>query len=292
MKRLLALALSLVLLAGCGAVTEAPEAPTTEGTTAAATTTEAPTTEPVKTDAKPFTQDDISAIEEPFKTVGDYVRAVPAAWYRVDHWDAYGCEIIIEFHDEEPNADSDYILRLKSFDESLCDIVTAEINGTEQKQELPKVLLDAKKVKLEGIDFAKTGTAITPPRGIKVGDLAQKIFDTYPDYRTEDGDVLYDITTLYPWAKPEWGNTEEEPPEGIVGWEREPEYGFLGGRIWPKDQYYVARFIFMEKPSWWDERSMDQPWTSDIYSYYWRLDYIVEENIIQDIEFVLLCHPG
>jgi len=306
MKRLCILAITLILLTGCGRPAESPEEPTTDETTVV-TTTQAPTTERTETtvpaqaysltaqpknpSAKPFTKDDITAIEQNFKTVGDYVRAVPAVWYDVEYWYAVGGGIRIDFYNAKPEDDrSESFLSIFTRDD-VPGITDVEDVVVFTAQELPKALLAAENAIIHRVDFAKTGTAISPPRGLAIGDNAQKILEAYPDYRLGDGDILYDITTLYPWAKPEWGNTEWDAPDG-QGWMRAPEYGFLGGRIWKENSYYITRFIFMEKPCWWDERSMDQPWTSDIYSYYWKLDYYVEENTIQGIEYMLLYHPN
>ena len=297
MKRLFILDISLALLAGCG-MAVLPEAPTTEATTVV-TTTEETTTELVITDAKPFTKDDIAAIEANYKTVGDYVKAVPAAWYEVNVWWAMDGEITIKFFDHKPKENSQPFLYLLSRD--IIPEYTHNYDDNDNyigeyeplAQELPKALLDAKKVEIHYLDFFKVSSAIVPPRGIKIGDNAQKLFDVYPDYRSEDGTILYDITTLYPWAESKWGNTEWEPPDdGIVGWERAPEYGFIGGRIWKESSHHIARFIFMEKPYEWDERSDDYPWASNIYQYHWLLEYTIEENIIQDIIFRISHHPG
>jgi len=297
MRRLFIMLISLLLLAGCGRVAEVPEEPSKDGTTTAVTTTEAPTTEfieptipalsyslaakPKNPDAKPFTKDDIAAIEANFKTVGDYVKAVPAAWYDVDYW--FHEIIRIGFYDHKPEDQSRPFLILEIHEDILNFIDKTFLSS----QTLPNSLLSAPVAKIAFVNFFEVGDAVLPPRGLKIGDNAQKIFDTYPDYRTGGGDILYDITALYPWAKPEWGNTEWD-----FGWTIEPEYGFLGGRIWKKNNYYIARFIFMEKPSWWDERELDLPWTSDTYSYYWKLDYTIEENIVQNIDFVLRYHPN
>ena len=281
MKRLFILIISLLLLTACGGVPETPTEPTTEVTTTTITTeeptTEAPATEPIEISAaKPFTKDDIATIETNFKTVGDYVNAVPAAWYKVDHWDAYGCEIFVHFFDHKPNEASQAFLYLQLRDETLCDII--EYKYTELLQELPKVLLDTKKAEIRSIDFAKIGSAITPPRGIKVGDSAQKIFDSYPDYRTGDSDVLYDITKLYPEAKPEWGKWDGE------GWSN---INFMGGGIMAGG----VGFSYAEQPWGWDDRESDYTWLN-MYNPRYLLTYQVEYNIITGIEYKLLYHPG
>ena len=210
MKRLLiiSLALTLLLLAGWAGWrwyqgNLDPEV-TTIATTTQATTTEAPTTtEPQTPDAKPFTKDDIAAIEAQFKTVGDYVKAVPAAWYEVDVWWAVNTEVVIRFYDHKPEEGSRPFLYLMSQDDvpGYTDAYDSDWNYIGEfewlVQELPKALLDAQKVSIHRIDFAKTGDAITPPRGIKVGDSAQKIFENYPDYRSGSSKVLYDIINLY-----------------------------------------------------------------------------------------------
>jgi len=307
MKRLFALIIALLLLAGCGVAIEVPEEPSMDEAMTVVTTTEETTTEPIEETlpalsyslaaspknpgAKPFTKDDIAAIEANFKTVGDYVKAVPAAWYEVICWNAVEDRVRIRFYDDKPldNDDRRFLeIATAGFVEAYSN---AEDTIHKTTQSVPKELL-TETACIIYIDFAKTGSAIPSPRGLMVGDNAQKIFDAYPDYRSGDGTILYDITAIYPWAKPEWGSTMMDTPEGIVGWERELEYGFLGGRIWNKDNYYVTRFIFMEKPYWWDDREWDSPWASDLYSYHWRLDYTVEENIIQNIEFMLSYHPG
>jgi len=273
MKRLLILGLALALLfCACGTAIEPPEDPAIEATTVV-TTTEETTTEPQKTDAKPFTKDDITAIEAQFETVGDYVKAVPAAWYKIDHWDANGCEIYIMFFDHE---DSSPFLRLQTHDESLCEIL--ENKSYELTQDQPKILLEAKKVEIRSIDFAEAGNAITPPRGIKVGDPAQKINNEYPDYRVGDSHVLYDITTLYPEAKPEWGKWDGE------GWSN---IDFLGGGIMEGG----VGFTFVNPPWGWDERENDYTWLN-MYNPRYLLTYQVENDFITGIEYRLLYHPG
>ncbi|MCL2300352.1 MAG: hypothetical protein FWC27_09450 [Firmicutes bacterium] len=186
MKRLALLTLSLLLLAGCG-VAEPPEAPATTVPPTIAETAN----EPQKPEAKPFTKDDIAAIEANFKTVGDYVKAAPAAWYRVEIWEAMGGELAVEFYDHAPNEDSEPYLSLLS-----RDVISGDTAYEPLVQELPNNLLDAKNAEIHRIDFAKAGGAIPPPRGIKIGDPAQKIFEAYPDYRSGDSTVLYDITAI------------------------------------------------------------------------------------------------
>ena len=311
MKRLCILVLSLILLAGCGRPAGAPE----DGTAAAAAT-QSPenalpytlAAKPKNPDAKPFTKDDIAAVGRGFSSVGAYAKAAPAACYRVENRAETGGMLTIEFFDSWPKDDSRPFLFLRSRDN--IQGYTTEDNVQKLVQELPKELLDARKVELCSIDFGKANKAgranksnkankdggaievFAPPRGIQIGDPAQALFDAYPDYRSEGGDVLYDITVLYPGAKPAWGNTESEPPKGIANWERNPFEGFLGGRIWKVDQHDIARFVFMEPPAGWDEREADYPWTSAIDSYYWRLDYTIEENTVKGIEFVLQYQPG
>ena len=274
MKRLFILAISLLLLAGCG-IAQAPEETTTEETTVV-TTTEERTTEHQIADAKPFTKDDITAIEAKFKTVGDYVKAVPTAWYRVDHWDAYGCEIIIEFYDQEPNADSWAKLQIRLHDETLCDIIGDKIYGV--VQEVPEFLLDAEKIEMHRIEFAKVGSAIPTPRGINVGDPAQKIFEAYPDYRTGNSNVLYDITVLYPGAKLEWGVWDGE------GWSN---IDFMGGGIMEGG----VGFTFTEQPWDWDDRGNDYTWLN-MYNPRYLLTYQTQDDIITGIDYMLLYHPG
>jgi len=275
MKRLLILTLSLALLfCACGTV-EIPEEATTEETTVV-TTTEETTTEPKNLDVKPFTKDDITVIEAKFKTVGDYVKAVPAAWYKIYHYDAYGCEISIEFFDHEPKEGSRPLLRIQTFDEALCEAL--ESGPARAVQELPKILPGAQNVEIRSIDFAKAGDAITPPRGIKVGDPAQKIFEAYPDYRTGDSNVLYDITVLYPDAKPEWGKWDGE------GWSN---IDFMGGGIMEGG----VGFTFAGQPWGWDERENDYTWLN-MYNPRYLLTYKIEDDMITGINYMLLYHPG
>ena len=273
MKRLLLLAISLVLLAGCGTAVALETETIPAETTAAETTTQAP---PVMPEAKPFTKDDITAIESKFKTLGDYVEAMPAAWYRVDHWDAYGCEIIIQFFDHEPNEDSDEYLEIRLHDEDLCGIMGDEVYSP--TQEVPEILLDAEKTEIRSIDFAKAGDTIIPPRGIEIGGPAQKIFDSYPDTRTGDGDVLYDITAIYPEAKVEWGVWDGE---GV------PTLTYIGGGI---TQDGVC-FVYTDQPWDWDERESDYTWMN-MYNPRWSLSYTVENDVVTGIEYMLTYHPG
>jgi len=279
MKRLSILFISLLLLAACGRATQAPEEPTTEATTII-TTTEAPTTEfiepkPQNPDALPFTKDDITAIEAQFKTVRDYVKAVPATWYEVDHQDAYGCEIYIRFFDHEPITDSRAFLLLQLLDETLCDIIEYKFDGP--TQELPKVLLDAKDLVIKSIDFTKTGSAITPPRGIKIGDDTLRIFEAYPNNHPEDY-VLYDITAIFPEAKPEWGKWDGEGYSNI---------DFLGGGIMENG----VGFSYAEQPWGWDDRESDYTWLN-MYNPRYLLTYQVKDDVITGIEYMLLYHPG
>jgi len=284
MKRLSILFISLLLLAGCGRAVEAPTEPT-----AAITTTEAPTTEPIETTlqtpaAKPFTKDDITAIEANFKTVGDYVKAVPAAWYEVNVWWAMDSEIIVKFYNHKPEENSMPFLYLMSLDyvpgysDSYDENGNCVIEYERLAQKLPKSLLDAKKVEIHSIDFAKTGSAILPPRGIKVGDPAQKIFDSYPDYRTGDSDVLYDITKLYPGSKLEWGVWDGE------GW---GNIDFMGGGIMENG----VGFAYAGQPWDWDDRESDYTWLN-MYNPRYLLTYQTKDDIITGIDYMLLYHPG
>jgi hypothetical protein len=255
-------------------VTETPEEPTTDETTVVTTTGE--TTTELIPDAKPFTKDDIAAIETSFKTVGDYVKAVPAKWYMINHQDAYGCEIIIEFYDQEPNADRREYLQIRSHDETLCEKIGDK--AFEVLQEVPEFLLDGKNVEIRLIDFAKPGSGITPPRGIKIGDPAQKIFEAYPDYRTGDSNVLYDITALYPGAKPEWGKWDGEGYTNIE---------FMGGGIMEDG----VGFTFAGQPWDWDERESDYTWLN-MYNPRYLLTYRTTDDTITGIDYMLLYHPG
>jgi len=274
MKRLLILSLSLLLLAGCGRV-QSPEKPITEATTLITTTEEA-ATELIIPDAKPFTKDDITAIEANFNTVGDYVEAVPAKWYKVDHWDAYGSEIFIHFFDHKPKEDSQSFLYLQTRDETPFNKL--ESISDKPARELSKILLDAQNVKIRSINFAKTGSAITPPRGIKIGDPAQKIFEAYPDYRTGDSNVLYDITTLYPEANPAWGKWDGE------GW---TNIDFLGGGVMENG----VGFTFVEQPWDWANRDSDYTWLN-MYNPRYLLTYQTEHDFVTGINYRLLYHPG
>ena len=305
MKRLCLLILPLILLAGCtGKPASAPEE------TAAAAQENIPAytlaASPKNPQAKPFTKDDL-AFSKRFYSVGGYAKAAPAECYRVDTRTEKGA-ILIEFFDSWPKDDSRPFLTLRSRD--TVQGFTAE-DKVRKLQELPKELLDAGRAELYSLDFGKanragkanrtnksgktnkageTGEApetFAPPRGVKIGDPAQALFDAYPDYRSQGGDVLYDITILYPGAKPAWGNTESEPPKGITDWERNPFEGFLGGRIWEVDGRKIVRLVYMEQPDQWEGRGADAPWTSDLRLHYWRLDYTIEEETVKGIEFAL-----
>ena len=265
MKRLLLLVISLVLLAGCG--TAVP--PSTE-TTPVETTTQAP---PVMPEAKPFTKDDIAAIESKFKTVGDYVKAVPAAWYRLETWHAMGGELAVEFYDHEPSEDSLPFLFILAHRDVPDFIVSSSCVHT-----LSPEVLAAREIEIHRIDFAKTGDAIAPPRGIEIGEPAQKIFDSYPDTRTGDGDVLYDITAIHPEAKVEWGVWDGE---GV------PTLTYIGGGI---TQDGVC-FVYTDQPWDWDERESDYTWMN-MYNPRWSLSYTVENDVVTGIEYMLTYHPG
>jgi len=277
MKRLFILFILLVLLAGCGRAAQAPEEPTTDEVTTIVTTTEAPiTTEPQTPTALPFTKDDITAIEAQFKTVGDYVKAVPAAWYEIVCWNMVEDAVRIRFYDHKPGG-SEYRPSLEIVIGFVESYSRAEETVLKITQVVPEDLL-AETASIEYINFAKTGEAITPLRGIKIGDNAQKIFDEYPDYRIGNSKVLYDITTLYPEANLEWGKWDGE------GWSN---IDFLGGGLMEGGVGYT----FVEPPWGWDDRENDYTWLN-MYNPRYLLTYQATNAVITGIEFMLLYHPG
>jgi len=292
MKRIVAMVAALLLLAGCGAVSEGP-------VTKEAATTEAITTEPATTQtttataallpaparnlaSTAFQKEDIDIMQQSFETVRDYVERFPAKWYYLSVWGTDG-SVHVEFLDHMPQETDEWgrlirrpFLRLES--KFVAGYSYNEDPSVGFMQELTEVILDTQ-MHIKGFHFTQANMGLALPRGIDIGDPAQKIFNTYPDHRgSERENALYDITELYPDAMPEWGDWDGE------GWK---EYGFLGGRVMED----AVRFIFMEPPWSWDERARDYPWVN-MYNPRWVFSYLVEDEIITGIEFSLSYHPN
>jgi uncharacterized protein YceK len=257
MKRILILAIALLLLAGCGTAIEQPtEAPTSVAATTEVTATEENTTTQasISADRKPFTKEDVAAMQQGFKNVGDYVKAVPAGRYK--YWVLEDFAYVYFYKNAQISEEGeDAFLCLKTDDAILG---YSEL-GTESFETLPDKLLSPP-VRIEFFRFPAAGISITPPRGIKIGDPAQKIFDSYPDLRVPgQEDILYDIALLYPEA----GAIESDE--------------FIGGRAVMSshgDGFGSVTFRYAELLT--ESHELAQPL---------RLNYRIENDIVTAINF-------
>ncbi|MDR3314578.1 MAG: hypothetical protein LBS96_09030 [Oscillospiraceae bacterium] len=273
MKRILVLTLALgLLLSACGTA-PVENATSTQAATATAPTQAPPGAEP----PKPFTDEDISAIEAQFPTIGDYVQRVPALWYQITVWGAASGTIHVDFYDAKPESssgdgawvsreDGHPTLCLDSYDE-LAGYSDQGYFVGELTQTLPAAMLQLN-AQLAYIDFSRVNLPL--PRGLAIGETAAKLYAAYPDHRTpEQNSVLYDVTELYPNAKPEWGRDETT---------------FLGGRI-NGDQ---VKFTYI-KP--------DDPANPDAYvnpyGFHWELTYFLgEDEKIVNITYTGWAHES
>jgi len=167
-------------------------------TTTAPTTTQPLTAPPIDPNRKPFSEDDLAFAEKNLKSVGNYVKLIPAPWYHA----GYFYETDLRFYDHKPEDNW--------YDPIVNFAIYSDIPGFTDANEagesvyltslnyLPKELLAAPVDRIDSIDFSKTGTAIPPPRGIKIGDPASKIFENFPGDRNYP--LLYEMKTLVPYT--------------------------------------------------------------------------------------------
>jgi len=116
---------------------------------------------------------------------------------------------------------------------------------------------------IEFIRFASTGNAIQPPRGIQIGDPESKILECFPNHsQAGSDDVLYDVTLLYPWAKPEQGVTK---------------YGsVIGGR---KEMH--GNWVFLSASyNGEDDTAVPLEWVNPL-----RLEYSIKDGKVSAIYF-------
>lgn len=200
---------------------------------------------PIDPSRKPFTPEDIDLMEQGFTDVGDYAERIPAWSYKC--WALEEYALIYFFKSAEAQ---DAFLCLAT-DDTIAGYTEGDI---ESFAALPDHILSAP-AHLNFIEFPLAGTAITPPRGIKIGDPAQSIFDAYPDHRRAgQEDRLYDITHLYPEETVNASNKH------------------IGGHISSpgSDSFYVS-LVYAELES----HELVAPL---------RMDYWVQENIICGID--------
>ena len=245
MKRAIALMVALLLLSGCGAVQSAPTEPTTEATIEPTTeTTTAPAMEAGTDDRRPFSESDIwriiprEADGNPFElTVADFVEHVPASWYLVT-WDPEIGYVHVSFYDHKPSddwqnrEDDPPFLTIKTTVENVSGYASNTGHGIVQiVQKLSKALL-ATPANVLDINFAKVDTILTP-RGIKIGDSVQDIFNEYyggqeeykltdvfhPDYtgsgRITDDCIVYSLSK-YGSEGSSWALTYHIDENGVI----------------------------------------------------------------------------
>ena len=123
---------------------------------------------------------------------------------------------------------------------------------------------------IEFINFAIAGNAIQPPRGIQIGDPESKIFDCYPDNRRAgQKDVLYDVTALYPWAKPEQGSLNNG--------------SFIGGRKEAHGNWVFLTVGYNGE----DDAAVPLDWVNPL-----RLEYLIKDGKIIEIYFSRSYEPS
>lgn len=260
MKRMIAATLVLLIFSSCG--TTAPP----EETTAAATNA-------MGGERQFFTRDDAPAPE--FAAVRDYVVRASAPWYLVSYEHHAAGNIRVFFYDGKPgNGEQVPFLELLLSEPNLHGIEAITNDGQLITQTLPDFVLDADVLSITRAKISRTGTAVTPPRGIKIGDSIQAIYDNYADYREAyDPLTLYTIAELYPGTPVECGVGEAGSEE---------DNGMIGGRIIDGDNGSRIEFLYMDDPG---EPERAQRWL-DLAGSRWHLTYHTDSaGTITEIEY-------
>ena len=221
-------------------------------------------TEPIPSiEETPFSPRDVIEMQQGFWEVGDYVQRIPAKRYK--YWMSEEA-IFVYFYQHAQGAE-DAVLCLK-IDGWVDDYVRGK---TEMLDDLTENFL-IRHANIEFIRFSSAGSAIPPPRGIQIGDPESKIFECYPDIRRGDqSDILYDITAIYPWAKPAQSRVNRDNGTFFIGGQKSAHGNWV---------FLCADMI--------SEDTEDVPllWTNPL-----RLEYQIKDGKIAEIYFSCSFEP-
>ena len=223
-------------------------------------------TEPIVTEPlppieeTPFSSRDVVEMQQGLWEVRDYAQRMPAQRYK---YSVQGEAVYIYFYRQKADEEAFLCLKTIGWVDGVAPGETAGLDA------LPERFLVAP-VDIQFIRFASAGNAIQPPRGIQIGDPESKIFDRYPDNRRAGReDVLYDITAIYPWAKPEQGITKNG--------------SFIGGR---KEAHGNWVFLYADDLSE-DTAKVPLDWANPL-----RLEYIIKDDRVVEIYFSRSFEPN
>jgi len=218
-------------------------------------------TEPIVTEPlppieeTPFSFRDVLQMQQGFGEVRDYVQRMPAQRYRY-----LVQENGVDIYFYRQKTDKEAFLCLKT--DGWVDGIEAGVGETGTMDVLAERFL-VPYAQIEFLRFAGAGNAIQPPRGIQIGDPESKILDCYPDYRRAGREnVLYDVTAIYPWAKPEQSITK---------------YGsFIGGRKEAHGNWVFLTVGYNGE----DEAAVPLEWVNPL-----RLEYFIKDGKVAGITF-------
>ena len=201
----------------------------------------------------PFSSRDVVQMEQGFHAVEDYVRCMPAQRYK---YSAQGDAVYIYFYGQKTDKEAFLCLRTHGWVDGVVE------GETESFDVLPERFL-VTPAEIYSLKFAAEGNVIQPPRGIQIGDPESKIFGSYPDHRRAGReDTLYDVTAIYPWAKPEQSVTRNG--------------SFVGGR---KDAQGNWVFLCADEHSQ-DTSAVPLDWFNPL-----RLEYTIKDGKVAGITF-------
>ena len=221
-------------------------------------------TEPIPPiEETPFSPRDVAEMQQGFWEVRDYVQRIPAKRYK--YWMADEA-IYVYFYQHAQGAE-DAFLCLK-IDGWVDDYVRGK---TEMLNELTENFL-IRHADIEFVRFSSAGSAIYPPRGIQIGDPESKIFGSYPDHRRMGREnILYDITEIYPWAKPEQGRVYRDNDAISIGGQKSAHGNWV----------FLHASYTME-----DDTTVPLAWANPL-----RLEYIIKDGRIAEIYFSRSYEP-
>jgi len=213
-------------------------------------------------EAVPFTSRDAAEMQQGFWVLRDYVLLMPARRYQYRTQDDYA---YLYFYREKADEEAFLCLKTIGWEEKVGWAESAAEGNVETLNELPEWLLAAP-AEIEFIRFNDDWSAIQPPRGIQIGDPESRIFECYPDHRGADSeDILYDVTTLYPWDH--WA----EPEKSITD-----SGSFIGGRRGTHGNWVLLYGVYTGKGGARD-------WIEPM-----RLEYAIEGGRVAEITFILI----
>ena len=201
----------------------------------------------------PFSSRDADEMQPRFWEVRNYVQRMPAQRYK---YSVRGDAVYIYFYRQKTDKDAFLCLKTIGWVDGVEEGETATLDA------LPERFL-VTPTEIQFLRFASAGNVIQPPRGIQIGDPESKIFECYPDHRRSGReDILYDVTAIYPWAKPEQSSANNG--------------SFVGGR---KDAY--GNWVFLSASvSSEDTTATPLDWANPL-----RLEYAIKDGKVAGITF-------